>query len=122
MRAFHHLVCGLVALLVSMSSSAQVSAAKQEQLASSQPQCVEKMAWQAASKGMKAGVYRVKDCKITCSGGSTSTTCRDNEKCHCECRSSGLPGCSCHPNTRQDDNAAEVRQLEADVVIARNGN
>lgn len=38
-----------------------------------------------------------KSCRITCSGGSIDSTCRDNETCNCECRSSGLPGCSCHP-------------------------
>ena len=38
-------------------------------------------------------------CSKTCSQGTATTQCRPNEKCHCECRSSGLAGCSCHPTS-----------------------
>lgn len=59
--------------------------------------CAEKTVWD----GKEGNFIQVKECKISCSGGSTSITCGANDKCDCECRSSGLPGCSCHPGGRQ---------------------
>lgn len=70
---------------------------------SDKQQCVEKTVWRPGVDAANGLFVRVKECKITCSGGSTSTTCKANEKCDCECKSSGLPGCSCHPNTRLKD-------------------
>lgn len=40
----------------------------------------------------------IKTCSIECSQGFESIDCGENEVCDCECRSSGLPGCSCHPS------------------------
>ncbi len=74
---------------------------------SSVPACMEKTVWDGKSQGF----ITVNQCSISCSGGSTSRTCRANEKCDCQCRSSGLPGCSCHPNSG-------VKQGEEKTVAA----
>lgn len=37
-----------------------------------------------------------KVCSITCSQGTHTIDCQPPRVCDCICRSSGVPGCSCH--------------------------
>lgn len=97
--AFLTMIFGIIFSTMSPVTGAEGVGAKSHV----QQECIEKMVMQPGQNGINGLIVKVKECKITCSGGSTSTTCRENEKCDCECRSSGLPGCSCHPNTRLQD-------------------
>lgn len=84
----------------------------------STPECVEKTVWRAADGDRKGGFVKVRECKIKCSGGETSTSCRDNEVCHCECRSSGQPGCSCHPRQDASQETVAAASQAAPVAVA----
>lgn len=81
--------------------------------------CEDKMVEVLSSTGTGTGKFiQVGNCQITCSGGSTSTNCQPNETCNCECRSSGLPGCSCHPRVVDEDNQRVQNDFPAEDSVA----
>jgi len=72
-----------------------------------------------SSAGAETGKFiQVGNCQISCSGGTTSTNCQPNEICNCECRSSGLPGCSCHPRVVDEDNQRVQNNIPSEDGLA----
>ena len=84
-----------------------------------QAQCKEETVWQADGRGF----VKVKNCSISCKGGSRSQSCNAADSCSCECQPNGLPVCRCNPGAKIDYEEAKIKAEDATagrpVIVAK---